>query len=432
MMLLMILLGFSAVPDNVTEFQLNNGIHVISRTVPHGVVEGISLFLIGGSALLEGSTQGIEAFSLEAALTGSQRFPDHRWREIMDLTLAQWNATYSYDHSRYHLKCLSEDLPILLDGFSDCLLNPQLDPGALSRVRSSMEASLLTELQEPDNMVWLTCNRGFMGEGHPYMLRPEGYPSTVASFNAEDVRSWLNRRIRAGNILLVHAGPTTPGQLQGILEQTFGRIPGGEDTIPEVPAFGMVRDTMILEHRETLTAYCVVKFEAPPAGHPDHAPFTIACRLIDELLWQVLRTDNALTYATYAGATDHYRRNWGYMYVSTERPSEAAVLIAEVFRQVASGDINQSLLTGVANNYRTLQGIRGQSMDTQCQTMGSGYLAAGDWSFHYGLQDSLRTMTVEEVSGALSRWAGPGGWGIIADSGLVDFRELEPLPLKGE
>ncbi len=120
------------------------------------------------------------------------------------------------------------------------------------------------------------------------------------------------------------------------------------------------------------------------------------------------------------------------MYVSTERPSEAAVLMGEVFCQVASGDIHQSLVTGVANNHRTLQGIRGQSMDTQCQTMGSGYLATGDWSFHYRLQDSLRTMTVDEVSGALSRWAGPGGWGIIADSGLVDFSELEPFPLEGE
>ncbi len=87
MMLLMILLGFSSLPDNVTEFQLGNGIHVISRTVPQGVVEGISLFLTGGSLFLDGSTQGIEAFSLEAALAGSQRFPDHRWRGIMDLTL---------------------------------------------------------------------------------------------------------------------------------------------------------------------------------------------------------------------------------------------------------------------------------------------------------------------------------------------------------
>ncbi len=98
-----------------------------------------------------------------------------------------------------------------------------------------MEASLHAELQEPDNMVWLTCNRGFMGEGHPYMLRPEGYPSTVSSFTAEDVLSWLSRRIRAGNILLVHAGPTPPGELQEILESTFGLIPGGEDRLPGVP-----------------------------------------------------------------------------------------------------------------------------------------------------------------------------------------------------
>ncbi len=429
-MLLMILLWFSAVPDNVTEFQLDNGIHVITRTMPDGEVEGVSLFLVGGSSLLDGSTQGIEAYALESALTGSGRFPDHRWREIMDLTLARWNATYNYDYSRYHLKCLSEDLPLLLDGFTDCLLNPRLDPAALSRVRNSMESSLEAELQDPDNRIWLACNSGFMGEGHPYTLRPEGYPATVAGFTGEDVLSWLRRRVRAGNILLVHAGPTPPGELQQMLERTFGLVPGGEDTVPGVPPFGIARDTLVLEHCETLTAYCVVKFEAPPAGHPDLAPFTIACSVIDELLWQVLRTEHALTYATYAGATDYYRRNWGYMYVSTESPAEAAALMTGVFRRVASGDIDQSLVTGVSNSYRTLQGIRGQSMDAQCLTMGSGFLATGDWRFYYSLQDSMRTMTVEDVSGALSRWSGPGGWGIIADSGLVDFSELEPLSLE--
>ena len=421
-----------SVPEDVTEFDLSNGIHVVSRTVPGGDVEGISVFFTGGSRLLHSENQGIEAFALEAAMTGSVRYPDEMWRDIMDLTLARWTATFNYDYSRYHLKCLSEDLPLLLDGFADCLINPALDPAAVARVRDSQTASASAEMENPDSRIWLVANRGFMGEGHPYMLRPEGYPGTLSSFTAEDARQWLSGRVKSGNIVITHAGPTGAQDLRALLETTFGLIPQGGDETPSLPEFSISKDTLVQEHDETLTAYLVVKFNAPPAGHSDLAAYSTACSVISELMWQVLRTDNALTYAASAGATNSYARNWGYMYVSTPEPVLAAELMTGIFRRVASGDIEQELVTGVAGKQRTLQGIRAQSMDTQCLMLGSGYISSGDWRSAYKLQESFTDISVKEAAEALSGWAGNAGWGIIADSSLVNMREVETLPLRGE
>ncbi|MCK5130998.1 MAG: insulinase family protein [Candidatus Sabulitectum sp.] len=430
--ILFVLTLLASAPENVTEFDLDNGIHVISRTVTGGEVEGLSFFLVGGSRVLDEANQGIEAFALEAAMAGSDTYPDERWREIMDVTLASWNASYNYDYSRYHLKCLSEDLPLLLDGFADCLLEPELDPQVVERVQNSQLVALQSELNDPDNRIWLVANRGFMGAGHPYLLRPDGIPSTLSSFEVEDVREWLSGRIKSGNILITHAGPTPPEQLAELLEVSFGRIPEGGDVIPEVPEFGIDRDTIITENDETLSAYCVVKFKAPPSGDSDLPAYNTACLVVDELLWQVLRTDNALTYAVSGGSTSNYQRNWGYMYISTAEPALSATLMAEVFGTVASGNADQSLVTGVANNYRTIKGINAQSMDTQCWMLGSGFLSAGDWRAPYLLQESLEEMTVYEISRALSDWALDAGWGIIADSTVVDFNEFEPWSLKGE
>lgn len=430
--ILFVITLLASAPENVTEFDLDNGIHVISRTVTGGEVEGLSFFLIGGSRVLDESNQGIEAFALEAAMTGSDTYPDERWREIMDVTLASWNASYNYDYSRYHLKCLSEDLPLLLDGFADCLLEPELDHQVVARVQNSQLVALQSELNDPDNRIWLAANRGFMGADHPYLLRPDGIPSTLSAFKVEDAREWLSGRIRSGNILITHAGPTAPEQLAELLEVSFGRIPEGGDVIPEVPEFGIDRDTIIIEDDETLSAYCVVKFKAPPSGDPDLPAYITACLVIDELLWQVLRTDNALTYAVSGGSTNSYQRNWGYMYISTTEPALSATLMAGVFGTVASGNADQSLVTGVANNYRTIKGINAQSMDTQCWMLGSGFISAGDWRAPYLLQESLEEMTVYEISRALSDWALDAGWGIIADSTVVDFNEFEPWSLKGE
>lgn len=427
MILLPLAVFAASIPSDVTEFDLSNGIHVISRTVQGGEVEGVSLFLLGGSRLLEEETQGIEAFALEAAMTGSEGFPDLRWREIMDITLAEWSASYNYDYSRYHLKCLSEDLPILLEGFSDCLLNPSLDSSAVSRVRGSQVSSVTTELEDPDNRIWLVANRGFMGKGHPYMLRPEGYPETLSGFTAEDARSWLERRIRAVNLLITHAGPTTPDSLRSLLEVTFGLVPPGGDSLPPVPGFFLGADTLCVEYDEVQTAYMVVKFPAPPGDHAEFAAYSVACGVIDELLWQVLRTDNALTYATYAGATGNYVRNWGYMYVSTPEPAVAAPLMVEVFNTVASGESDPSLFTDIASSRRTIGGIQAQSMATQCLMMGAGYITSGDWSAPYRLQEAYENVSPEEAARVLSDWADPAGWGIISDS--VMAVGIEPLPL---
>ena len=430
--LLFTLVLFAAVPENVTEFDLDNGIHVITRTVTGGEVEGLSLFLVGGSRVLSESNQGIEAFSLEAALAGSDTYPDERWREIMDTTLASWNASYNYDYSRYHLKCLSEDLPILLDGFADCLLEPELDAQIVERIQNSQLVALQSDLEDPDNRIWLVANKGFMGAGHPYLLRPDGIPSTLASFEVEDVREWLTDRIKSGNIVITHAGPTSPEQLEALLEVSFGRIPEGGDILPEVPEFGIERDTIVVEDDETLTAYAVVKFKAPPSGNVDIPAFSTAMSVVDEMLWQVLRTEHALTYAPSGGSTNSYRQNWGYMYISTAEPVLSATLMAEVFQNVAMGNVDQSLVTGIANNNRTIQGIGAQSMDTQCWMLGSGYITVGDWRNSYELQESLGDMTVYEVTRALTDWADAAGWGIIADSAVMDFSEFEPWSLEGE
>ncbi len=432
MQLLCVLALLASAPENVTEFDLDNGIHVISRTVTGGEVEGLSFFLVGGSRVLNEDNQGIEAFALEAALTGSDTYPDQRWREIMDVTLASWNASYNYDYSRYHLKCLSEDLPLLLDGFADCLLEPELDSVVVGRMQDSQLIALQSDLNDPDKKIWLVANRGFMGAGHPYLLRPDGIPSTLSSFDVNDARLWLSNRIKSGNIVITHAGRTSPEELKELLEVSFGRIPEGGDVFPEVPEFGIERDTLVVENDETLSAYVVVKFKAPPVGSEYAAAYSTAMGVVDEMLWQVLRTENALTYAVNGGNTSSYQRNWGYMYISTTEPVLSASLMTGVFSDVVNGNVDQSVVTGVANNNRTMQGINALSMDTQCWMLGSGYISTGDWRTPYLLQESLEDMTVDEMSDALNSWAGVAGWGIIADDTLVDFNEFEPLPLKGE
>ncbi len=415
------------VPENVYEFTLSNGIPVISRTLDNNLIEGVSLFITGGSSALTEDTQGLERFALECAMMGSEEYPGPVWRDLMDRTQAEWTSSFNYDYSRYHLKCISEDLTQLLVAFGDCLLNPELDRGALEQVRTSTLQDLQEKYNDPDSWIWFVANDAFM-PGHTYRMLPDGTPETVGAFTRDDVSRLLDERIRAGNLLITHAGPTEPDELRDILESAFGAIPRGGRDFPDVEPFTVSSDTLAIQHRDVRTAYAVVKFNAPPQGHPDQLPFRLAMTVISDILWQVLRTDHALTYATYAGATT-YRENWGYMYVSTPDPARACSLMAAVTRDMIEDPVDGDLVEGTVRKSLTRMLLRASAKADQCYMMGSWQICTGDWRNAFTEVETASIVTSDELSAVLDRWVGEAGWGIIADTTLVDTGRLRPWPL---
>ncbi|MCD4776934.1 MAG: insulinase family protein [Candidatus Aegiribacteria sp.] len=418
----------ASVPADIEEFTLSNGIPVITRTIDNNEIEGVSFFIIGGSSALTEETQGLERFSLECAMMGSEDFPGPQWRELMDRTQAEWTSSFNYDYSRYHLKCISEDLPILLTAFGDCLLNPQLGSQAFEQVRESTMQDLQEKYSDPDSWIWFVANDAFM-PGHTYRRLPDGTDETVSSFTIEDVSNMLDERIRSGNLLITHAGPTEPEELRDILEQAFGEIPAGGQEFQQVEHFTVNSDTIVVQHREVPTAYAVVKFNAPPQGHEDLQTFNAALTVVNDILWQVLRTDNALTYATFSGATS-YQENWGYMYVSTPQPVLACSLMAEVLAEAIENPIDEDVVRGTIEKSRTLENLSAASKDNQCWMMGNFEICTGDWRKAYTVFDDFSELSAEDLRAVLSRWVGYGAWGIIADTTDVPADQLQPWPLK--
>ncbi len=425
-----VLLGslYASVPDNVEEFTLSNGVRVITRTIDNNEIEGLSLFITGGSSALTEETQGLERFSLECAMMGSEDFPGPQWRALMDRTQAEWTSSFNYDYSRYHLRCIREDLPILLSAFGNCLLNPELDPQAFEQVRTSTSQDLQEKYNDPDSWIWFVANDAFM-PGHTYRRLPDGTVETVSGFTQEDVSNMLDERIRSGNLLVTHAGPTEPEELREILEIAFGNIPEGGQEYAPVEPFTVSNDTIVIQHRDVPTAYAVVKFNAPPQSHEDLLPFRTATTVINDILWQVLRTDNALTYATFSGATS-YRENWGYMYVSSPQPALACSLMAGVLADMIENPIDEDIVRGTIEKSRTRANLMAASKDDQCRIMGNSEICTGDWRNAYTMFDNISELSSEDLSDVLNRWVVYGGWGIIADTTVVSVEQLQPWPLK--
>jgi predicted Zn-dependent peptidase len=279
-------------------------------------------------------------------------------------------------------------------------------------------------MDDPDNVIWQVANRAFMKD-HTYRLLPGGTIETISTFTVEDVRRTLSERILAGNLLITHAGPTNAADLEDILEETFARIPIGRSILQDVAPFVLYADTLVIDHDEVSTAFAVVKFNAPSSEHPDLSAFKVGMQAVDERLWQVLRTEHGLTYATYAGVSG-YDQSWGYMYVSSPSPLEACSLMASVMAGAIAEPFDEEMIKGVIQLSRTYDGINSQNMNSQCYLMGWGWINTGDWRTAYMYTDIADGLNAEAVRVVLDRWIGFSGWGIIADTSLVREGELGP------
>ncbi len=405
----------ASVPSDVEEFTLSNGMRVITRQMP-STNEGVAVFLEGGSRALDASTSGVENLAFEACLMGSARYPGESWRSLMDLTQARIEGVYGYDFSALRLMCLEEDLSVLLDAMSDCLIDPELEPGAFERTRDGLLQALLVEESDPDERVWRVANEGLF-EGHPYRFDPSGTVETMGGFSAGDVEAHLHSRILAGNMLVVHVGPTGSDDLRAILEVTFGRIaPGGGD-LPQPPPFTITRDTVVFRPESTSTAYIVGKFQAPSPSDPDYPFFTAAMDAVSDRFWQVLRTERGLTYAPFAGAGSSMR-NWAYLYASTPEAAEACSLMVAIVLEGSAGGFSESDLSGSLEVARTGRLMSLSSPYNQAYMLGMYRIETGDWRDLWLYSDIARDMDPVMLGEVLARWLGPISWGLVGDPGV--------------
>ncbi len=418
-----------SVPGGVESFILPNGVTVITRTVEDSPVEGVSIFLSGGSAVLTEETQGIERLAFECAMTGSQSWPGDAWRDLMDRTQARMEGVYSYDYSAIRLLCLPEDLGVLLAATADCLMSPELDPEAFRRIKEGILQDLIRAANEPDERVWLVANGGIFA-GHPYMLRPGGTPGSVSAMEAADAGDWLDRRMLGGGLLVVHAGPTAPRDLERMLLESFGTVPPGREDIPRVPVFALERDTLLVEHSEIATGYAVVKFHAPPPDHPDHPLFQAAMDVLSDELWQELRTERGLTYATWAGSSLALR-SWGYLYASSSELEEACNLMAGVLSGAAGGGCDPAVVSGTVETSRTSRMMTAASCYDMAHLMGVYQIETGDWRNLWVFGDISRDLDPVSLARVLTDWVGPASWGVVADTAREGSRPPAPPAISG-
>ncbi len=285
---------------------LDNGVTVVTDSMPHLATTSLGIWVGSGSRDEEADEHGISHLLEHMAFKGTRRRSARGIAEEIEAVGGDINAATSVEHTSYNARVLGEDMPLALDVLSDILAAPAFDPEELAREHNVIEQEIGAALDTPDDLVFdLFQERAFPGQ--PIGRSILGTPESVRSFGPDRLRTYLARNYRAPKMIVAAAGAVEHEALVAEAAQRFASF-APEDKPAVVPAryeggveIGGGRD---LEQAHLLIGLPGLSYR-DPGIHALQVFTNILGGGMSSRLFQEVREARGLCYAVYSF-------HWGY------------------------------------------------------------------------------------------------------------------------
>ncbi|MEJ6392924.1 pitrilysin family protein [Gymnodinialimonas sp. 2305UL16-5] len=246
--------------DDVTEFTLDNGMHVVviedhrSPSVTHMV-----WYRAGAADELPGQS-GIAHFLEHLMFKATDDLETREFSRIVEANGGSDNAFTSWDYTAYHQRVASDRLGLMMQMEADRMRDLILDPG---QVDTERQVILEERAQRTDTSPGALFNeqlRAAMYLNHPYGRPIIGWRHEMLGLTLEHARDWYELHYHPNNAILIVAGDATPEEVRALAEEHYGPIPAHPDIVAEESR------TRPQEPPHTATRY--VHYEDPRVANP--------------------------------------------------------------------------------------------------------------------------------------------------------------------
>lgn len=319
-------------------YTLSNGIPFLFKESATNQVFALRVIVRGHALFTSPAQAGIEAVTLSMLTKGSH---DYSYAEVQRLLYeksAWMGPSYgSPDATSFGLTTLSKYLPELFDLFADSFLHPRWDASQFDSVLNDFKVAQTRRENDPVS-VNLTALEKRLFAGHPYRALSSGVDDSLANIELRDVVAYYSKMAQAGRLFVVGVGDFDSDRLYAMLDATFGRLPARPTPVGAPPPL-VVRPGLetVPFAKSTGLAYLLGAFPLPHPASPDYPAVAIALAMLDDLLYDTVRTQRGLAYGVSAGASG-LAANYGTISVyKTSEPAQVKPLIDDSLRVLASG-----------------------------------------------------------------------------------------------
>jgi len=185
---------------------LDNGLRVITSTMPHSRSVSIAFLAGAGSCYENQEEAGLSHFAEHLFFKGTQRRPTAKAisQEIEGVG-GIINASTDKEATIFWCKVASSHFPMALDVLSDILLNSRFDAAEIEKERQVVIEEINMNLDLPQQRAGMLIDE-LLWPGQPLGREVGGTKETVSRMNREQMLSYIARRYVPNNIVVSIAG----------------------------------------------------------------------------------------------------------------------------------------------------------------------------------------------------------------------------------
>lgn len=400
------------------EFDVD-GLRVILKPNPVNEIIALGLYFAGSVSYTGTDKAGIEFMALESATKGTQSYS----KEEIDRRLAAMGTSIApnigTDSVALRMQCLKRNLDLSWSIFTDIIKNPLFDAREVELVRERHLNSIRQRKQNPDASV-SELGRSNYYEGHPYAVDPEGTEETISNLGPDDLQAFHQQAYTRSRATLYVAGNLTQEEVAALVKSGLSDLPKGSYTQNDLPVpAGISRARLVKEAREIPTTYLLGYHAAPAIQDPDYAAMVVAERILDNRLFEEVRTKRSLSYAPASGIGTR-TTNVGYLYVSTTKPNEAIdVMLSEVRRLIAE-PVADKELSDNKNNIVTSYLQSNQTNAAQVSRLALYEYAGQGWKNGDGYLQAVEAVRPGDIQRVAKQYIHTISFAVLGDTAVID------------
>jgi predicted Zn-dependent peptidase len=386
-------------PDSqrtVTREVLDNGLRLITESMPHVRSVTIGVWLMRGSRHETNARSGIAHVVEHMLFKGTDTRTAEDLAQAIDSIGGQLDAFTAKEYASYYIKVLDDHLPLAVDLLADIVLRPAFAADELEREKKVILEEIKMVEDTPDDLVHELFTQHFW-EGHPLGRPILGSKETVEALTSETLSDYFRGAYVAPNMIISAAGNLEHGRVRDLVTAAFGLLGRSGDPFSEEAP--QVVPQVVTRTKELEQSHVCLGTNSYPQSHDDrYVSYLLNTMLggsMSSRLFQNVREKRGLAYAVFSGLSAY--RDAGnitiYAGCANEAVSEVIDLCVEELRGLKREPVTDAELRRAKDH---LKGSLMLSLENTASRM--SHLARQEIYFdrHFGLDETLSG--IERVS----------------------------------
>ena len=376
-------------PDAVVRERLDNGLRLVTETMPHVRSVTIGVWLTRGSRHESDERGGIAHFVEHMLFKGTDTRTAEDIAQAIDSIGGQLDAFTAKEYASYYIKVLDEHVPLAVDLLADIVRRPAFAADEIEREKKVILEEIKMVEDTPDDLVHELFTQHFW-EGHPLARPILGSRETVEALNRETILQYFGGAYVAPNMIVSAAGNLHHGRVRELVDAAFGDVSAVAQPLGQ-PA-PRVSPQVVTRAKELEQSHLCLGTNSYPQNHDDryvsYILNTVLGGSMSSRLFQNIREKRGLAYSVFSGLSAY--RDAGnltiYAGCANEAVAEVVDLCVEELRGMKRTPVPDAELRRAKDH---LKGSLMLSLENTASRM--SHLARQEIYFdrHFGLDETL-------------------------------------------